>query len=582
MTQKTTHLSWPEIVRAAYVPPDITGLPLAEALTKVGLAFEKSLAESQSVQDFLAALPKGRRKNWPNAPAGCPDAPVAELAKMLAYRRGDVDRSDTRVWTDFLNSRMRPVFAARRDLTLAMISVSDEPDDVRAFLNAASLVADTCDGLYLEWMHKVVIPFQEMSKEAQDAFRQQWTSKLPVYDYSVYNHESPSLANRETWASAFHFAIRGLKDDFLNLRGCALKLTPPEPELVDYLDALIAAYGETHVDKLESRWAQVDEAWIRIPATSRFVPVHGMENYEHPFGVSPEFRLELRVTTAAQSAEIAAFRQGTQARLGGYGLPEDVRAAALSKLATLDVGIFQSVVEGGVCLSGKLGGQVVPNRQDILARGGKVFIADPLSHQSYTDMLQALVRKHCQPAAAETVSALLSTWEDMRHVLGHEHFHPVGCTPATQPSLGAAFDLLEEAKATIGGLLVARDIDPSLESQRRIAAASVAHVLRFMHKTRLEDASVAPYVRENLIILATLLDSGVMTFTEGEGVSVDFDEDRLHLWFTMLSDFITDVITAYQSGDTKALRQMRDDLCGPTDRGAAAADQAVIAWVNRE
>jgi hypothetical protein len=65
-----------------------------------------------------------------------------------------------------------------------------------------------------------------------------------------------------------------------------------------------------------------------------------------------------------------------------------------------------------------------------------------------------------------------------------------------------------------------------------------------------------------------------MTFTEGEGVSVDCGEDVLHAWFLDLEDFTLLVVKTYQSGDTAALRQMRETLCGPTDRGAAAADRA--------
>ena len=573
MTQQA-RLSWPEIVIAAYVPPDLTGLPLAEALTQVGLAFEKGLAESPSALEFLAALPKGPGTN-------CPDSPVPELAKMLAYRRAEVDSSDTRVWAKFLDIYMQPVFLERRALTIANAHGRGEPRDVCDFLQAASLVALSCDKLYLAWLRRMVVPFLDLSKADQEAFRQRWTGKLPLYDYTVYDHASPDLVNRQAWADAFYWEIDRLNKDLRLLQLSAIRLTKPEPELVVYLEALIKAYAETDVSQLETRWSQVDEAWILIPATSRFVPVHGFENYEHPFGVSPEFRLEQRVTTEAQAAEIAAFRRGTQKRLDVYGLAPEVRAAALNKLAALDVGIFQVVIDGGVGLGQKLGGQVVPNRQEILARGGKVFVEDPAGGEPCVATLKALVQKHCQPAAAEAIVFRLSTWGQLRHVLGHENGHPVGCTPDTHARLGAAYKLLEEGKATIGGLLVARDLDPSLESQCRIASVAIARVLRVMHKTRLEDASVVEYVRESLVILATLLDSGILTFTEGQGMSVDFHEVRLQSWFAALAAFIHDVIAAYQAGDTAGLRFLCDNLCGRNDRGASPDSQAVIAWVNR-
>lgn len=573
MTQQKS-LSWPEIVQATFVPPDLTGLSLAEALTAVGLAFEQCLAESPSVQEYLAAEPKGPGTN-------CPDSPVAELAKFLAYRRGEVDQSDARVWAKFLDCYMRPVFLERRAIVLATAHGSGEPRETREFLQAASLVALSCDRLYLAWLRRMVIPFQDLSPADQEAFRRRWTGKLWTYDYTVYDHASPDLADRRAWASAFPLETLQMIKDLRTLKSCALRLPTPELEIVAYLDDLILAYAETAVGCLEASWANVDEAWIRIPATSRFVPVHGMENYEHPFGVSPEFRLEQRVTTEAQAAEISAFRQGTQKRLDAYGLPEEVRAAALGKLATLDVGIFQTVIAGGICLGHRTMGQVVPNRQDILARGGKVLIADPTEDQPYIDILKSLVRKNCQPAAVETICAYLSTWEHMRQVLGHEHFHPVGCTPDTQALLGKIYDLLEESKATIGGLLVARDLDDSLESQRWLAAGSIARLLRFMHKTHLEDASVAPYVRENLVILSTLLDSGVLTFTEGQGLSINFSEDNLGRWFISLELFTLQVVMAYQAGDTGGLRILRQNLCGLDDRGDDETSQAVIAWVNR-
>ena len=104
------------------------------------------------------------------------------------------------------------------------------------------------------------------------------------------------------------------------------------PGLADYFSALDAAYACEDIDRLEELWTLVDVAWIRIPRTVRFVPVHNIESgYEHPFGVSPEFRLEAR--TDIDQGLIAARRIATASHAATFGLKQEVIDALAPKLA---------------------------------------------------------------------------------------------------------------------------------------------------------------------------------------------------------------------------------------------------------
>src|SRR5690606_17672789 len=75
-----------------------------------------------------------------------------------------------------------------------------------------------------------------------------------------------------------------------------------------YLDALAAALGQPDVSRLDAAWAAVDRRWAELPAGA-FVPVHGMEHSEHPFCVSPSFKLMLRVSTEADVKMIADHKK---------------------------------------------------------------------------------------------------------------------------------------------------------------------------------------------------------------------------------------------------------------------------------
>jgi hypothetical protein len=255
--------------------------------------------------------------------------------------------------------------------------------------------------------------------------------------------------------------------------------------------------------------------------------------------------------------------------------------AGRSKLNRLDIGVFFSVVEGGCCLLHRLAGQVVPNRQEILLQGGKVFIADQTSGSTATELYRDSVRRNCTPEAAAAVCPLVSDEAMTRHTLGHECSHPIGCSPAIDAALGVTRDLLEETKASTGGFLIGLAVDDSDLAVQDTAAVAVARVLRFMLKSRLEEPSISPYVRENLVVLHTLLESGVVSLTD-QGLAVDLSRARLDGWLTLVGQFVSSILDAYQRHDRQKLTEVRLKTCGADDRGGNDAMKDIIAWVNRK
>jgi hypothetical protein len=57
----------------------------------------------------------------------------------------------------------------------------------------------------------------------------------------------------------------------------------------------------------------VSRRWIDIASDRDFIPVHGMEKYEHPFGVSTEFRSAWRVTTTEEDYAIQQYHAAARA-----------------------------------------------------------------------------------------------------------------------------------------------------------------------------------------------------------------------------------------------------------------------------
>ncbi|MDP3645747.1 MAG: hypothetical protein Q8R25_01535 [bacterium] len=565
MTYENNVANWTHVIEEGFIPPVIApSTTLHDAVNIAANAVEKHLIESPAVRAYLTALPKGPDTD-------CPDSPVDELVRYIADQKGEIDKSDPALALRFMERYVRPIFEMERaEVFYAILQTSDTSDeDIQLFVDCEDLASMT-DHVWATWFNTIVVPFQSLDAVGKERYEQLVKGTLAPYDYTIFDYDSEKgCVNRRTWARAFPDEI----SEILNVLDSLV--TTPIQGLSEYFTALRNAYACVDIAKLEELWAEVDKAWIRIPSTARFVPVHGMESgYEHPFGVSPEFRLEVRTPEAREL--IMERRGATLAHAAAFGLSNKMISDAVQKLERIDISVFVSALRAGVCLNFRYAGQAVPNRQDVVAEGGRIFLdksASPRAAKRYAEKLT----KHCVSSTAEVLVPLVTETSQLAGTATHEYAHPVGRTAESDKALGSeGMKLCEEGKATLLGILAEEHRDPTPERRLEIVANSVGRVIRFMDKTELENSTFAPYVRENLIAATTLFDTGVMALTQ-DGVAVDVEAAGSPAWFDALRTFNRGVLNAYKAKDKAALIALTERYCDRERPDIAG----LIAWVNR-
>jgi hypothetical protein len=432
-------------------------------------------------------------------------------------------------------------------------------------------LAQATNRLYEAWFRRVVVPYQSIPADMREEHKRRLCEMLPKYDYTVFDYDPATgvIANREAWATAFPDEIVELRRwlkimNFLPMRG-----------LREYFSAFAAAYGETDIEKLEERWKAVDFAMIHIPNTSPLVPMQGIESqYEHPCCVSPEYRLEVR-TTAGEDV-IASKRKAVLDHAAHFGLSNELMSLAVQKLDRIDAAVFIPAVRSGVGLNFGYAGQAGPNRQDVTAEGGRIFMEGSASAEK-AKLYRAKIEKHCIPATAGKLTPFVTAHSQLVATTTHEFTHPLGRTEESDTALGSdGMGFCEEGKATLLGILASEHEDPSPENRLALVANMLGRSLRFMEKAMLENATFAAYVRENLAALSMFLDTGVIELGK-KGVRVDIKKAQSLAWFGALRAYNHIVLDAYRAHDKAVLKVLADRMCNKDEPRIAA----LIAWVNR-
>lgn len=560
-TQVKSILQW------GFVTPIIeSSMSLPEAVSTATAEVARHLLRSKGLRECLSNMPKGSGHL-------VPDSPIDELVKYVAIQRGQIDKSHPVQTLQFHELFIMPMFEFEREQVLKAVT------DCKDITTAEWVMCCYGEGLgrlhnqlWAKWFMRVVSTYKSLDEDGKKQYEELAKGQLAQYDYTVFDFDPKrGCINRETWATAFPEEIQKIAED---LRGL---IHDSDDEVMNqYFDSLYKAYTCTDVEQLETVWANVDWAWINIPNTSRIVPVHGMESgYEHPFCVSPEFRIEVRTEEARDLIEMR--RVGTVEYAKAMRLSDELIDNASKKLERIDISVFTTAIRSGGNLVFRYAGQAVPNRQDVLVEGGKIF-ADRSAPINSTPLHIGYLEESCVPETFEALKGYITPLNMQVSTIDHEFAHPVGCTPESDEAIGGEVKkLLEEGKATFLGILADEWRESTPENRLTLVTLTVARLIRFMKKENLEDSTFAPYVRENLIAATTLFESGVMTLSK-DGIVIHIEEAKSRRWFMHLNEFCTSLIGAYQSGDKKEIRRLTERYCDKDYEPIAK----LIAWVNRK
>lgn len=563
--------SWNNILRGGYVEPTFpknTDLPraVAEALDAVAA----HLLVSPAVRAYLEALPKGPGTN-------CPDSDVGELVRYIAITKGQIDKSDPYLNVRFLRTFVSPMFEfEREEVRRALARCADASEFEQRLVSIATRLGTLHDELYLKWFTQVAAPYQALDAKGQARYVEKAKEVLaPQFDYTVHNYDpGQGFGLRLPMAVAFKEEIDRIAS--LLFDASILCLNAGHAELGAYFDTLRNAYSCTDFGEVEKAWTAVDQAWVRIPQTDRLLPVHGMESgYDHPFGVMPEFRLEVR--TKYLEDEIELRRRGSLEHAQAIGLSDALIGEARGRLSRTDVAVFYAAIRAGSAINFRYAGQAVPNRMEVQAVGSRIFV-DKAANKRMTEIYKEAYVQHVAPSSTSLVE-LITPLAMQEHTLFHEFAHPQGRTMASDQAMGGSLmKCLEEGKASLMGVGAEEwrvKGDPAVRLE--LVVLTVVRLFRMFNKNVLENPTMAPYVRENRAAAFTLFETGVIRTSE-QGLEIDVERAKSAAWFEALHTFYTDVINAYQSHDVSRLQELTehyaDEAHGPT--------VWLIEWVNRK
>ncbi len=487
-------------------------------------------------------------------------APLEEHCKYISDRYGKIDKSDPHFVLAFMrNFVSETAMIERKAIAYGACRIKDISADELVMLSDPFIPLAT-DRFWYKWFKELVIPFELLTADQKEQRKKELADIMSEYDYTIIRK-----GKRISWAEAFPQEISDMCDSIARMESLI-----GDHAIKSYLEKVRKAFMCSDINDLEQRWEDVDHAWIRIPNDMRVFPVHGMEaGYEHAYGVSPEWRIMVRSEFGEK--EIDDIRSAMPEIITPFGADADLLREKMEKI---DIGTFYTAVWAGTCMNFRYAGQAVPNRQNVLEKGGKIFMdldSLALSVEKYKELIDLYVEGPAVSVLKDRLSHLLF----LETTAGHEIAHPAGRSKDIDGRLGGGLKLLEEAKATMCGLLAIERICP--QKRLAMAAETVARICRFFHRSKLNDTTSIQYVWENMVACRTMAKAGVIKVSEGR-IKVDIEKAQSRDWFMELEDFSAKVLKAYQEGDAEFLKKMKKEMCDQ-ENGIIAE---VIALVNKE
>lgn len=552
---------WRKILEKGFVLPKIdrsTSLP--DAISAVTEAVQDHLSESKSVRSYLACLPKG-------AGTYCPNSKVGVIQDYVSFQGGNIDKSNPEVLVAFIRKIIMPMFDFERRQILKAARMIDGINSSEKFLlRAGAIIARATDHIWVKWFERMVSPYQKMTLEERRHFESRISESLRSPGYTVFDFDpATGFSGQQTWAEAFPREIRIICRILKLFTRKKLKLSR-RSVLPAYFKALRLAYECQEIDQLKKRWSAVNRLWVQIHDETRILPMHSLGiGYEHPCCISPEFRLEVRIINSNQ-AEFNNIRLGVELCVDALVGMEDAKiSSSIQELKRTEINFFECAIRSGASMNFLLGGEMVPNFEDVPQEGGKILLARS-AISSTAACLRHDIRRHCTSSTRGFLRRLPNYNTILQHFIGHEFSHIISSQE----------NLLEEAKATVLGILANEYLESTPEKHLELVALAVGSILDSLHYSEINDQTMVDYTREHLLLANTLFRSGVIKMTKS-GLRVNVEQARSRAWFEELEEFICELLWTHHRQDESNLERLVKRYCKRT--GPVAE---LIAWINRD
>ncbi|HEX8126762.1 MAG TPA: hypothetical protein VF548_14395 [Allosphingosinicella sp.] len=303
-------------------------------------------------------------------------------------------------------------------------------------------------------------------------------------------------------------------------------------------------------DLISDDYESGDAAWLKGRFKNLNAQIGAYETYDDELlGTRAFYGLSLLATRTKESAELRQAMKGIQALEDS--LPYERRRRVMEDIP---VGVYDVVADFGQTRGGNTATNL-PNEAYLVERYGSIILLranimrNPDLFKGSGDIFGAAVA----PAQAGHLTPDGNFYRTLWHEVGHYLGPDLTASGATLDSIGPDSSLLEEMKADLISLFVAKELRRrGYYSEDQLRSLYASGILRTLQNNR--PRREQPYNMMQLMQWNWFLDRKVLSF-DPAGAQLTIDYDRYH---EAVRDLLKQVIAIQEAGDAKAAAEFVD------------------------
>lgn len=297
-------------------------------------------------------------------------------------------------------------------------------------------------------------------------------------------------------------------------------------------------------DLLSDDYESGDAAWLKGRFRNLNAQIGAYETYDDELlGTRAFYGLSLLATRTRESAELREAMKGIQALEDS--LPYERRRRVMEDIP---VGVYDVIADFGQTRGGNTATNL-PNEAYLVERYGSIILLranimrNPDLFRGSGDIFGAAI----VPAQAGHLTADANFYRTLWHEVGHYLGPDVTASGRTLDAIGADSNLLEELKADLVSLFVARELRRrGYYSEDQLRSLYASGILRTLQNNR--PRREQPYNMMQLMQWNWFLDRKVLSF-DPASAKLSIDYERYH---EAVRDLLKQVIAIQEAGDATA------------------------------
>lgn len=448
-----------------------------------------------------------------------------------------------------------------------------QPDQLGLTANEVTLIRESL--AWCEAIDEVFIPWRRFMKESpigqmlanleeEPGAGAEWLKKHSLDNaYSIVrkNRDVDRLVSMKEAFPTPYKKIHNALDSLLQ----KLQLQKKEeaiPAFLHYFEKLQMAHNNTHLEKMEKIWREVDIAWLETEGRIQFI--HGMEkNYIDPTGIRVAPSLRITIEDAQRNAVNTAARKTQQMlekHFAQHYSHKKTWKASVEAMKKIQLQVCIPITFAGSDIEFLGVGKIVPERSDVRRKYGTKIFLDYNGMETRRNESRTLFQKvfgsegtvqYFRLSTADIITHLIAG-----HEIGHGAFVDDITTDALTPSLLAD---IEEAKSTWCGMMCAhfryKAGEISKEIWLQLPIMLLAGNLRYLRLR--EESTLRPYYNATLLELHMMIKSGLI---QKNSAWWSIHEKNTTAFYALLAQYHERMIDIYDQGNKKKAQKLLSEM----------------------